>query len=475
MEAVQFHPTGIFPAGILVTEGCRGDGGLLKDVDGHRFMPDYEPEKKELASRDVVSRRMEEHIRKGKGVQVALRRAPLARHHAARRAAHREQPARGQGDLPVLPRHRPDQGLDRRCGPAQHYTMGGVRTDHTGESPTLKGLFAAGEAACWDMHGFNRLGGNSVAETVVAGMIVGEFVADFCDRADNDVDIPTGAGARVRRRASRPSSTRWSTAAAPRTPRRCACAMQEIMTAKVGIFRTGDDLAGGGRRAAGTAGAQPQHRPAPQGARRQPRARHRLPRAEDAQAGAVRGLRRARAHREPRRALPRGLPAPRRRAVAEAHAGHLEGRGRHAADAGLRAARRRGDGAAARLARLRREGLRRPPGHAGARRRSRRRCKRAAGRRAALRGAAGADALRRRCCPQRCAGATNASTSRLRTSASRSDPDRDGAVTIGRRSRQWRRDAATRGCKIRVLRFNPQRARRARRTCRPTSSRKRPA
>ena len=69
MEAVQFHPTGIFPAGILVTEGCRGDGGLLKDADGHRFMPDYEPEKKELASRDVVSRRMEEHIKKGKGVK----------------------------------------------------------------------------------------------------------------------------------------------------------------------------------------------------------------------------------------------------------------------------------------------------------------------------------------------------------------------------------------------------------------------
>ena len=69
MEAVQFHPTGIFPAGILVTEGCRGDGGLLKDVDGHRFMPDYEPEKKELASRDVVSRRMEEHLGKGKGAK----------------------------------------------------------------------------------------------------------------------------------------------------------------------------------------------------------------------------------------------------------------------------------------------------------------------------------------------------------------------------------------------------------------------
>ena len=112
MEAVQFHPTAIFPAGILVTEGCRGDGGLLKDVDGHRFMPDYEPEKKELASRDVVSRRMEEHIAKGKGVEVALRRPPLARHHAAGRAPHQAQPARGLRDLPLLPRHRSDQGLD---------------------------------------------------------------------------------------------------------------------------------------------------------------------------------------------------------------------------------------------------------------------------------------------------------------------------------------------------------------------------
>jgi fumarate reductase flavoprotein subunit len=69
--------------------------------------------------------------------------------------------------------------------------MGGVRTNHTGESPTLRGLFAAGEAACWDMHGFNRLGGNSVAETVVAGMIVGEFIADFCESPAGDLDIPT--------------------------------------------------------------------------------------------------------------------------------------------------------------------------------------------------------------------------------------------------------------------------------------------
>ena len=111
MEAVQFHPTPIFPAGILLTEGARGDGGLLKDVDGHRFMPDYEPEKKELASRDVVSRRMEEHIAKGKGVKIALWRSPVVGHHAAGRAPHQAQPARGVRDLPLFSRRRSGEGV----------------------------------------------------------------------------------------------------------------------------------------------------------------------------------------------------------------------------------------------------------------------------------------------------------------------------------------------------------------------------
>ena len=191
MEAVQFHPTGIFPAGILVTEGCRGDGGLLKDADLHRFMPDYEPEKKELASRDVVSRRMEEHIRKGKGVRsrfgdhLWLDITLLGEKHIKTNL--REVYEICHHFLGVDPTR--DLVAVR---PAQHYTMGGVRTRPTGESPHLRGLFAAGEAACWDMHGFNRLGGNSVAETVVAGMIVGEYIADFCDDPENDAAIPTG-------------------------------------------------------------------------------------------------------------------------------------------------------------------------------------------------------------------------------------------------------------------------------------------
>src|SRR5262247_3520764 len=191
MEAVQFHPTPAFPAGILLTEGARGDGGLLKDVDGHRFMPDYEPEKKELASRDVVSRRMEEHIAKGKGVKsrfgehLWLDITLLGEHHIKHNL--REVYEICHYFLGVDP---VKDWVPVR--PAQHYTMGGVRTNHTGESPTLKGLFSAGEAACWDMHCFNRLGGNSVAETVVAGMIVGEFFGDFWARPENDPRIPTG-------------------------------------------------------------------------------------------------------------------------------------------------------------------------------------------------------------------------------------------------------------------------------------------
>jgi fumarate reductase flavoprotein subunit len=240
MEAVQFHPTPIFPAGILLTEGCRGDGGLLLDVDGHRFMPDYEPEKKELASRDVVSRRMEEHIRNGKGAK-------------SRFGEHILLDIRLLGEKHIKHNLREVWdichyflGLDPvkdliPVRPAQHYTMGGVRTKPTGESATLKGLFAAGEAACWDMHGFNRLGGNSVAETVVAGMIVGEFIADFCDERANDVNIPTGV---IRDFMSEEHAKLQGIILGKGTEDASAlkARMQEIMSDKVGIFRTGKEL-----------------------------------------------------------------------------------------------------------------------------------------------------------------------------------------------------------------------------------------
>ncbi len=240
MEAVQFHPTGIFPAGILVTEGCRGDGGLLRDVDGHRFMPDVEPEKKELASRDVVSRRMEERIQQGKGVNsrfgehLWLDITLLGEHHIKHNL--REVYEICHYFLGVDPTK---DWIPVR--PAQHYTMGGVRTNPNGESQNLKGLFAAGEAACWDMHGFNRLGGNSVAETVVAGKIIGETIADFCDKPENSIDIPTKIVYDFMKREQSKLDDLIKNGGSENMAE-IRTKMQDIMSSKVGIFRNGDTL-----------------------------------------------------------------------------------------------------------------------------------------------------------------------------------------------------------------------------------------
>jgi fumarate reductase flavoprotein subunit len=240
MEAIQFHPTGIFPAGILVTEGCRGDGGLLLDGNEHRFMPDYEPEKRELASRDVVSRRMEEHITAGHGARsrfgehLWLDIRLLGREHINNNL--REVKEICKYFLGLDPA---EQLIPVR--PAQHYSMGGIRTDAHGHSPHLQGLFAAGEAACWDLHGFNRLGGNSVAETVVAGMIVGESIADFCDSSAGDLAVSTA----LVREFSQREQQRLDGLAEGRGRENAfelMAQMQETMTARVAIFRDGERL-----------------------------------------------------------------------------------------------------------------------------------------------------------------------------------------------------------------------------------------
>ncbi|NQU26685.1 MAG: fumarate reductase flavoprotein subunit [Candidatus Marinimicrobia bacterium] len=188
MEAVQVHPTGIVPTDILITEGCRGDGGLLLDVDEYRFMPDYEPEKMELASRDVVSRRMKEHMLKGKGVQSAygehlwLDLRQLGEHHLTTKLREVYDICMyfiGVNPITELVPVRP----------TQHYSMGGIRVNKDGQAYNMEGLFALGEVACWDMHGFNRLGGNSLAETVVAGMVVGKQVAAFANKAELNVEV----------------------------------------------------------------------------------------------------------------------------------------------------------------------------------------------------------------------------------------------------------------------------------------------
>ena len=240
MEAIQFHPTAIVPVGILTTEGCRGDGGLLLDKDGYRFMPDYEPDKKELASRDVVSRRMTEHMRKGKGVKsrygdhLWLDITILGREHIEKNL--REVKEICENFLGI------DPAVDWiPVRPTQHYSMGGIRTKYTGESQTLKGLYSCGEAACWDMHGFNRLGGNSVSETVVSGMLVSEYISDFLESAESAMSIHTATVEKFIQKEQDKIDALLSKEDGEDAyvlRRR----MEEIMMEKVGIFRNGKDL-----------------------------------------------------------------------------------------------------------------------------------------------------------------------------------------------------------------------------------------
>jgi fumarate reductase flavoprotein subunit len=238
MEAVQFHPTGIVPTDILVTEGCRGDGGYLLDRNLDRFMPEYEPVKKELASRDVVSRRMTQHMRRGLGID-----SPFGTHlwldirHLGE--AHistylREVKEICENFLAIDP---VTSLIPVR--PTQHYSMGGVRTNADGAVYGLAGLYAAGETACWDMHGFNRLGGNSLAETIVAGKIVGEKVSEYLE--GTEVSFPTGvAAAELLRQKERISGLLKRTGGENVFLLRHA--MEKTLMTHVPIFRNGPSL-----------------------------------------------------------------------------------------------------------------------------------------------------------------------------------------------------------------------------------------
>jgi fumarate reductase flavoprotein subunit len=239
MEAVQFHPTGLMPSGILLTEGCRGDGGYLLDKDGHRFMVEAEPEKQELASRDVVSRHMAQQMRDGRGVETPY-------------GPHLWLDIRHLGEEHVTTKLREVYDITRDfvglhpahdlipVRPTQHYSMGGVRVDKDGQAYNLAGLFAAGEAACWDMHGFNRLGGNSLAETIVAGRIVGRSTAKHVE--GTTLDASTGLAFEALRHAESVAEDWLGRTGNGRSIYEIRDAMAESMISKVGIFRIGEEL-----------------------------------------------------------------------------------------------------------------------------------------------------------------------------------------------------------------------------------------
>ena len=240
MEAVQFHPTALSPSGILVTEGCRGDGGYLLDKNLHRFMVEAEPEKQELASRDVVSRHMAQRMRDGEGVETEY-------------GPHLWLDVRHLGEKHLTTKLREVWDICRDFAglnpanelipvrPTQHYSMGGVRVNKDGEAYNMAGLFAAGESACWDMHGFNRLGGNSLAETIVAGRLVGRSAARLASLSSLDVATIVAMDA-VHRAEDHASAWLERSGSGPGVYE-LRDAMAEIMIADVGIFRTEGDLA----------------------------------------------------------------------------------------------------------------------------------------------------------------------------------------------------------------------------------------
>ncbi len=185
MEFVQFHPTTLYGTNILITEGARGEGGILLNKNGDRFMENYAPNSLDLAPRDVVARAIETEIAEGRGFKGGYVHLDLR--HLGDKLIKERLPGIRQISIDFA-------GVDPITDPipiqpGQHYSMGGIDVDMSGKT-SLKGLYAAGECACLSVHGANRLGGNSLLETVVFGRLVGDSIIreiskDQCPESNN--------------------------------------------------------------------------------------------------------------------------------------------------------------------------------------------------------------------------------------------------------------------------------------------------
>jgi succinate dehydrogenase flavoprotein subunit len=192
MEMMQFHPTTLSPTGVLITEGCRGEGAYLLNSEGERFLKRYAPNAMELASRDVISRAEQTEIDEGRGVDGNVL---LDLRHLGAEKIHER--LHGTRELSMVfagvdPIHEPIP-----VRPGAHYHMGGVETDVWGQT-SLTGLYAAGECACVSVHGANRLGGNALMETITYGKRSGAHAADWA-LSHTTVEVPTSVEADAER------------------------------------------------------------------------------------------------------------------------------------------------------------------------------------------------------------------------------------------------------------------------------------
>ncbi|ORE04409.1 succinate dehydrogenase flavo protein subunit 1 [Rhizopus microsporus var. microsporus] len=244
LEFVQFHPTGIYGSGCLITEGSRGEGGYLVNSAGERFMERYAPTAKDLASRDVVSRAMTMEIKAGRGVGAEKDHIYLQLHHLPASVLKERLPGISETaaifagvdvtkePIPVLP--------------TVHYNMGGIPTRYTGEVLTVNekgedqvvpGLYAAGEAACVSVHGANRLGANSLLDIVVFGRAVAHHIADTLEPNTPLKPFAADAGADTIA-----NLDKLRNASGPKRTAEIRLAMQKAMQADAAVFRTQETL-----------------------------------------------------------------------------------------------------------------------------------------------------------------------------------------------------------------------------------------